>query len=167
MKAFSDQDQDLWTSEREVVELSLPGSVDFVVIARFTAATVGARAGFNLDDIDDLRLAVDELSISFGPIDADSCLRYEFVRDGDAVTVRFTREPTPGRAAEGSERAERADLSGGAQRDAGLSQQELAHWMQARELSAVLLDELVTSHGREITDGRSVAWLMKRSGKTS
>jgi hypothetical protein len=160
MKAFSDQD--LWTSEREVVEISFPGSVDFVVIARFTAATVGARAGFNLDEIDDLRLAVDELSISFGPLDTDSCLRYEFVRDGDAVTVRFTREPASGRAAEDSEGG---DISQGAEKDTSLSKQELAHWMQARELSAVLLDELVTSHGREIADGRSVAWLMKRRGK--
>jgi hypothetical protein len=163
MKAFSDQD--LWTSEREVVEISFPGSVDFVVLARFTAATVGARAGFNLDEIDDLRLAVDELSISFGPIDTDSCLRYEFVRDGDAVTVRFTREPAVHLAAEGS--ADDVDASDATGRDTNLSKQELAHWMQARELSAVLLDELVTSHGREITDGRSVAWLMKQRGKTT
>jgi hypothetical protein len=155
MKALSDED--VWTSEREVVEISFPGSVDFVVIARFTAATVGARAGFDLDDIDDLRLAVDELSISFGPIDTDSCLRYEFVRDGDAVTVRFTREPTPGRAAGGRQ---------GTEEIASQSQRDLANWMQARELSAVLLDELVTSHGREITDGRSVAWLMKRRGRS-
>jgi hypothetical protein len=28
----------------------------------------------------------------------------------------------------------------------------------------VLLDELVSAHGREITDGHSVAWLMKRRG---
>src|ERR1700722_18647704 len=81
------------TSEREVIEISLPGSVDLVVIARFTAATVGARAGFDLDEIDDLRLAVDELSVSFGPLDGDTCLRYEFVRDAGSVTVRCTREP--------------------------------------------------------------------------
>ncbi len=155
MKALSDED--LWTSEREVVEISFPGSVDFVVIARFTAATIGARAGFDLDDIDDLRLAVDELSISFGPIDTDSFLRYEFVRDGDTVTVRFTREPAPGRAPGDMQRAEDS---------AGQSQRDMANWMQARELSAVLLDELVTAHGRQITDGRSVAWLMKRRGRT-
>src|SRR5471032_1780352 len=82
------------TSAREVIEISFPGSVDFVVLARFTAATVGARAGFDLDEIDDLRLAVDELSVSFGPLDGDTCLRYEFLREGDSVTVRCTREPT-------------------------------------------------------------------------
>ncbi len=154
MKALSDED--LRTSEKEVVEISFPGSVDFVVIARFTAATIAARAGFDLDDIDDLRLAVDELSISFGPLDTESCLRYEFVRDGDSVTVRFTREPAPGGRAAAAE---------GADKNTTESARDMANWMQARELSAVLLDELVTAHGREINEGRSVAWLMMRRGR--
>src|ERR1700684_3697360 len=88
------------TSEREIIEISIPGSVDLVVLARFTAATVGARAGFDLDEIDDLRLAVDELSVSFGPLDGHTCLRYEFLRQGATVNVRCTREPIEG--AEGS-----------------------------------------------------------------
>jgi hypothetical protein len=138
---------DVETSEREVIEISLPGSVDLVVIARFTAATVGARAGFDLDEIDDLRLAVDELSVSFGPLDGDTCLRYEFVRDGGSVTVRCTREPAP---------VEAAPAAGGSD-----AERNLEYWQHARELSAVLLDELVDAHGREITDGRSVAWLTK------
>ena len=100
---------------------------------------------------------MDELSISFGPIDTDSCLRYEFVRDGDSVTVRFTREPAPGRVTREGQGAERMAME---------SERDMANWMQARELSAVLLDELVTAHGREITDGRSVAWLMMRRGRT-
>jgi hypothetical protein len=127
--------------------------VDFVVIARFTAATIGARAGFDLNEIDDLRLAVDELSISFGPLDGESSLRYEFVRDGDTVTVRCTREPAPGRL---------ADRGHGDDQEAVHSKRDLVNWQHARQLSVVLLDELVTSHGRQITDGRSVAWLMKR-----
>jgi hypothetical protein len=134
------------TSAREVIEISFPGSVDFVVLARFTAATIGARAGFDLDEIDDLRLAVDELSVSFGPLDGDTGLRYEFVRQGETVSVRCTREPIEG--AEGSFQAER----------------EVINWQQARELSEQLLDELVTEHGREVAAGRSVAWLTKHRG---
>jgi hypothetical protein len=148
-------DEELLTSEREVIEISFPGSVDFVVIARFTAATIGARAGFDLNEIDDLRLAVDELSISFGPLDGESSLRYELVRDGDTVTVRCTREPAPGRPAD---RGQSDDA------EAPQSTRDLVNWQHARQLSIVLLDELVTSHGRKITDGRSVAWLMKRRG---
>ena len=73
------------TSEREVIEISIPGSVDLVVLARFTGATIGAPAGFDLDEIDDLRLAVDELSVSFGPLDVETWLRYTFLREGDTV----------------------------------------------------------------------------------
>jgi O-succinylbenzoate synthase len=135
------------TAEREVIEISIPGSVDLVVLARFAAATIGARAGFDLDEIDDLRLAVDELSVSFGPVDAETRLRYAFLREGDAVHVRCTREPS--------------DEEGGG---AGHSERDLIDWQQARELSAQLLDELVTRHGREIAGGRSVAWLTKQRG---
>jgi hypothetical protein len=138
------------TSEREVIEISIPGSVDLVVLARFTAATIGARAGFDLDEIDDLRLAVDELSVSFGPLDAESRLRYTFLREGDTVNVRCTREPS--------------DEEGGGGGGPGHSERDLIDWQQARELSAQLLDELVTTHGREIANGRSVAWLTKERG---
>jgi hypothetical protein len=147
--------EQLRTSEREVIEISLPGSVDLVVIARFTAATVGARAGFDLDEIDDLRLAVDELSVSFGPLDGDTCLRYEFLREGGSITVRCTREPNA------TEPSKPADLQDDAE---GRTQRDLAYWEHARELSTVLLDELVNTHGREVTQGRSVAWLTKQRG---
>jgi serine/threonine-protein kinase RsbW len=136
-------------SGREVIEMSIPGSVDLVVLARFTAATIGVRADFDLDEIDDLRLAVDELSVSFGPVDLETRLRYEFQRDGDTVHVRCTREPS-------------ADDGG-----AGHSERDIAEWQQARELSAQLLDELVTAHGREIANGRSIAWLMKQRGRAA
>jgi hypothetical protein len=138
--------QELRTAEREVIEISIPGSVDLVVLARFTAATIGARAGFDLDEIDDLRLAVDELSVSFGPLDEETSLRYEFLREGSTVSVRCTREP----------------LAGGG--GGGHDEQDVIDWQQARELSAQLLDELVDAHGREITNGRSVAWLTKQRG---
>jgi serine/threonine-protein kinase RsbW len=138
--------QEPTTTEREVIEISFPGSVDFVVLARFTAATIAARAGFDLDEIDDLRLAVDELTVSFGPLDGETCLRFEFFRDGDTVSVRCTREPMKG------VRGETPPVS------------DVVNWQQARALSAQLLEELVTAHGREITNGHSVAWLTKQRG---
>jgi hypothetical protein len=138
--------EQLRTSEHDLIEISFPGTVDFVVLARFTAATVGARAGFDLDEIDDLRLAVDELSVSFGPLDGETSLRYEFLREGSTVRVRCTREPV--------------ETSGGDT----YSERDVIDWQQARGLSAQLLDELVTAHGREILNGRSVAWLIKQRG---
>ncbi len=138
--------QESKTSERELIEIFFPSSVELIVLARFTAATIGARANFDLNEIDDLRLAVDELSVSLGPLDGDTCLRYDFVRDDDIVTVHCTREPTAG--------------DGGARR-AGT---DTLNWQHARELSEQLLDELVTAHGREIINGRSVAWLSMQRG---
>jgi hypothetical protein len=144
-------DDALRTAEREVIEISIPGSVDLVVLARFTAATIGTRAGFDLDEIDDLRLAVDELSVAFGPLDAETRLRYAFLREGDTVNVRCTREPTDEEVEEGT----------------GHTERDLIDWQQARELSAQLLDELVSAHGREIANGRSVAWLTKQRGTSA
>jgi hypothetical protein len=132
------------TSASDVIEISIPGSVEFVVLARFAAATIGARAGFDLDEIDDLRLAVDELSVAFGPLDGETALRFEFRRESDVVSVRCTREP----------------ITGPTGRDHH-PEQHLLNWQQARELSEQLLEELVTEHGREIEQGHSVAWLRK------
>jgi hypothetical protein len=137
------------TSNHEIIEVTIPGSVDLVALARFTAATVAARAGFDLDEIDDLRLAVDELSISFGPLDQTWSLRFEFCRDHDTVTVRCTRQPLSD--SDGS----RQDLD---------AVYDAINWEQGRELSAQLLNELVTAHGRQIANGCSVAWLEKRRG---
>lgn len=44
----------------ETVVLELPWGKDLVVVARSTAAHLGARAGFTLRQVEDLRLAVDE-----------------------------------------------------------------------------------------------------------
>jgi hypothetical protein len=45
----------------EVVRLSVPGSLEYVRIVRLTTAAVAARLGFDVEEIEDLRVAVDEL----------------------------------------------------------------------------------------------------------
>jgi serine/threonine-protein kinase RsbW len=46
----------------EVVRLSVPGSLEYVRVVRLTAAAVAARVGFDVEEIEDLRVAVDELA---------------------------------------------------------------------------------------------------------
>jgi serine/threonine-protein kinase RsbW len=46
----------------EVVRLSVPGSLEYVRVVRLTAAAVAARVGFDIEEIEDLRVAVDELA---------------------------------------------------------------------------------------------------------
>lgn len=135
------------TSQQEMVELSFPASVDLVVLARFTAATVAAHAGFDIDEIEDLRLAVDELCVSFGPLEWYSNVRLRFEHDEDLVRIvgEFDRRSMIG--VDGS--PEMTDLVGA---------------RRVESLSRQLLDALVDDNGRELVDGRRVAWLEKRRG---
>ncbi len=48
----------------DTVELTLPVRADLVVLARFAAGTIASRADFDVEEIEDLRLAVDELCVS-------------------------------------------------------------------------------------------------------
>jgi serine/threonine-protein kinase RsbW len=145
---MTEQTQDpVQTSQQEVVELSFPASVDLVVLARFTAATVAARAGFDIDEIEDLRLAVDELCVSFGPLEWYSNVRLQFERDEDLVRITGEFDPRSKKSIENS--PEFTDLVGA---------------KRAESLSRQLLDALVDGNGRELNDGRRVAWLEKRRG---
>jgi len=49
------------TSVAEIVRLSVPGSLEYVRVVRLTAAAVAARFGFDVEEIEDIRVAVDEL----------------------------------------------------------------------------------------------------------
>lgn len=44
-----------------VVTMAIPARHDFVRLARLTASGLGSQAGFDVDEIEDLRIAVDEL----------------------------------------------------------------------------------------------------------
>jgi anti-sigma regulatory factor (Ser/Thr protein kinase) len=45
----------------EVVEISIPMRTEFIATLRTVAASLGADAGFSIDEIDDLRLAISEV----------------------------------------------------------------------------------------------------------
>ncbi len=125
----------------DVVELSLPVEADLLVLARLTAATVASRASFDVEEIEDLRLAVDELCIALIQGQGDGRLELRFSRDEDQIEVLGTLRPGPGIPGGG--------IAG--QSDDGLSQR--------------ILDALVDEHGHESTDGRSQAWLRKRRAR--
>jgi hypothetical protein len=128
----------------ERIEISFPALPDLVVLARFAAATVAARAGFDIEEIEDLRLAVDELFVSLGPMAIDGCMRMVLERSDDTVSIVGSFE---GFAPRGFRTEEKG-------------QDET--WEKAAELSELLLDSLVDEHGRETRDGPPTAWLRKR-----
>jgi len=48
-------------ADNEEVRLRLPALPEYVRLARLTAAGLASRLGFSFDDVEDLRMAVDEL----------------------------------------------------------------------------------------------------------
>lgn len=120
------------------VELVLSVKDDLLVLARLAVATVAARAGFDIEEIEDLRLAVDEL-----------CLYVLHGRHAGRLHIAFATDP--GRVDvwcqfEGPEAAPANDL----QVD------------RSENLSARILEALVDEHGPSTRDGLAGAFLTKR-----
>jgi hypothetical protein len=123
----------------EPVELIIPVQSDLVVLARLTAATVASRAGFNVEEVDDLRLAVDELCVSIVNGSGDGRLNLTFISGAGSVEVVCVLDG-PVTAADPT--------------DDGYDQ---------HDLSLRILDALVDEHGEENGDGQRRVWLRKRS----
>jgi len=124
------------------IELTFPARGDLIVLARLVTSAISARAGFDIEELEDLRLAVGELCLlTLQGHDARyGDLRLELSVLDDAIGVQCTLE----HAAPGGETHPEEDES------ALLSQQ--------------ILDALVDEHGRESQDGSVRTWLRKRRG---
>jgi serine/threonine-protein kinase RsbW len=126
----------------DIVELTIPVTADLVVLARLTAATVASRADFDIEEVEDLRLAVDELCVSMIQGADEGRLGLQFSRDEGEIKVscRFlgTLSPAPDHSDD--------SLNG---------------------LSGRILDALVDEHGESMEDGERRAWLLKRRARQS
>ncbi len=124
------------------VELTFPARGDLIVLARLVTSAVSARAGFDIEELDDLRLAVGELCLLTlqGSTAGQGDLRLELTVLGDAISVSCTLERA---AAADTPNPDGDDIPG---------------------LSEQILDALVDEHGRERQDGSVRAWLQKRRG---
>lgn len=124
--------------EFDGVELSIPATATLLHLARMTAAVVAARADLELDDVEDLRLAVDELCLPFlNPAEGREgrlLLRYGW--DGETIEISCTQTAGP--------QTVRVDD------------------LVRDELSEQILDALVDEHGVTVSDGQSGAWLRMR-----
>jgi serine/threonine-protein kinase RsbW len=124
------------------IELKFPARGDLIVLARLVTSAISARAGFDIEELEDLRLAVGELCLltlqGGDPDSGDLCL--ELSVQGDAIEVVCTL------------------------RRAGAAQAAQPEGDEAARLSQQILDALVDEHGRESSDGSARAWLRKRRG---
>jgi serine/threonine-protein kinase RsbW len=75
------------------VELDVPLASRYASTVRAVAASVGAELGFSVDDIDDLRLGVNEAVSILSDVDdaAGARLHIRFESGGGAVAVRCSR----------------------------------------------------------------------------
>lgn len=122
------------------VELTFPARGDLVVLARLVASAISTRVGFDIEELEDLRLAVGELCLVAlqGSDAVHGDLRLEFTVLRESLDISCTlagAAPAPARGADGDE---------------------------ADELSEQILAALVDEHGREQEDGSVRAWLRKR-----
>jgi serine/threonine-protein kinase RsbW len=126
------------------IQLSFPARGDLIVLARLVTTAVSARAGFDIEELEDLRLAVGELCLlAMQGTDGGSgalCLELTVLDDTVSVVCRLERAA----AADADALTPEAD--------------EIAR------LSEQILDALVDEHGRESRDGAVRAWLQKRRG---
>ncbi len=122
----------------DAVDLSLPVRADLMGVARFAVATMASRAEFDMEEIEDLRLAVDELCVSVVDGDTDGHLQIHFERDEDQIEVACCFVPPSRRRDETVEEGEGVELS--------------------RRIIASLADD----HGQGLSGGHPRAWLRKR-----
>jgi serine/threonine-protein kinase RsbW len=122
------------------IELTFPARGDLIVLARLVTSAISARAGFDIEELEDLRLAVGELCLmTLQGCDArHGDLRLELTVLTEALGVECTLE--------------RAEVA----RAPGPDGDETAR------LSEQILDALVDEHGRESRDGSVRSWLRKR-----
>ena len=133
-------------TERNRVELTLPARPELLFLVRMTAAAVASRADFGYDQIEDLRLAIDELALTIcGDEGSEGRLQLLFKWAEDTIEVVGVYEP---------------DETESRRQDLGVAQ-------TANELSARILDALVDEHGADAVGGFPRAWLRMRRRKAT
>lgn len=122
------------------VELTFPARGDLVMLARLVSSAISARAGFDIEELEDLRLAVGELCLlALQGSDAEHGeLRLEFTCTPETLDISCT-------------------LLGG-----GPAAHPSNGGAEAHQLSEQILAALVDEHGRDEEDDVVRAWLRKR-----
>jgi serine/threonine-protein kinase RsbW len=80
---------------RDVVDIVLPASSAYLTVLRTAAAGLAARLDFTLDEIEDLRIAVDEACAMLLPHSGDAVrmrCSFELADDALDITVSVPRE---------------------------------------------------------------------------
>ena len=86
---------------RDIVSVRLPASAAYLAVLRTTTASLAARLDFTIDEIEDLRIAVDEAScLLLAGADPESDLVCEFELKADALRIAVSAITSNGVALE-------------------------------------------------------------------
>lgn len=89
------------SARQDFVEVRLPANGAYLSVLRTATAGLAARLDFTLDEIEDLRIAVDEAcAILLQQAVSDSQLSCYFQQVGDSLRVTVSAPTTDGRAPE-------------------------------------------------------------------
>src|SRR5450759_3489635 len=129
----------------DVVELTFPVRSDLLVLARLTAAALASRADFGIEDIEDLRLVVEELCLSVVGNETKGTIHLQYTREDGLITVgcSLSREGGSDGRADG-----RADG-------------------EANDMSLRIIEALVDEYGENMVADRRQAWIRKRRSKVA
>lgn len=72
---------------QSLVRLELPGESQYIRVARLVASGLGATAGLDVDGVDDLRIAVDELCAALFEVGHGPSVELTFAVSADEVVV--------------------------------------------------------------------------------
>ena len=133
------------TSGLQRVELSLPADAQMLFLARMTGAAVASRADFEYEQIEDLRLAIDELCVRLMSAGGDGGRLALLFQWDDEGTLDVTGTLIPENSPSGNGRQPRPEMVA-----------------ISNELSERILDALVDDHGGDIMGDVHRAWLRMR-----
>lgn len=133
----------------DVVELAIPVQSNLLVLARLTAATLASRAELGIDEVEDLRLVVDELCLLTIGACTEGTLQLRYLLDDDGITIGCSL--LDGRAAG-------MHAGGGA---GGRSPTD------DDGMSVQIIEALVDERGAEVVDGRLRHWVRKRGSRVA
>src|SRR4249919_2719515 len=69
------------------IQLAIPGAPEYLRLARLAAADAGSRVGLTFDQLEDLRIAVDELGFTLTGGRPECTLTLVFTLETDAIVV--------------------------------------------------------------------------------
>lgn len=81
-------------SEQGVVTLDVPARAEYVAVLRAAAGVIASRLEFTLDDIDDLRILIDEAASVLLTSGAEGTLHCEIEAAEDTISFRLTAAVT-------------------------------------------------------------------------